>query len=148
MIERLHPEMRASARLLSLADRRREIKHVATPAIFGEAKTSESVGGMIMPTWITKVVVHRLADNHLFGLLPSVRNLKPGAFILGVDWSRRSHGMRLGLACSDGARVIHLGDGTGYQELIYRLLVDGAISAAKRYRPLRVSICNEYAVCV
>lgn len=66
MIERLHPEMRASARLLSLADRRREIKHVATPAIFGEAKTSESVSGMILPTWIAKVVVHRLADNHLF----------------------------------------------------------------------------------
>ena len=87
-----------------------------------------------------------LADNHLFGLLPSVRNLKPGAFISGVNWSRRSHGMRLGLACSDGARAIHLGDSTGYQELIYRL--DGASSAAKRYRPLRVSICNEHAVSV
>lgn len=32
--------------------------------------------------------------------------------------------MRLGVACSDGARVIHLGDSTGYQERIYRL--DGA----------------------
>ena len=83
MIERLHPEMRASARLLSLADRRREIKHVATPAIFGEAKTSVSVSGMILPTWITKVVVHRLADSHLSGLLPSVRNLKPGGFYFG-----------------------------------------------------------------
>lgn len=117
------------------------------PAIFGEAKTSESVSGMILPTWIAKVVVHRLADNHLFGLLPSVRNLKPGAFILGVHWSRRSHGMRLGSACSDGARVIHLGDSTGYLPGTH-LSSRWRISAAKRYRPLRVSICNEHAVCV
>lgn len=32
--------------------------------------------------------------------------------------------MRLGLACGDGARVVHLGDSTGYQGLVYRL--DGA----------------------
>lgn len=54
--------------------------------------------------------------------------------------------MRLGSACSDGARVIHLGDSTGYQERIYRL--DGASLRLSATDLFGCQFCNEYAVCV